>query len=92
MNPDKTFSCNKNGGNFSERVENTVGKREIALCEQFLLFHSNGIFKRLALQTHKNRGLSEKELKKKHLLESSKQLLTQCFQCCLFITTPTEAS
>ena len=64
MNPDKTFSCNKNGGNFSERVENTVGKRENYLCEQFLLFHSNGIFKRLALQTHKNRGLSEKELKK----------------------------
>ena len=28
----------KNGGKFSERVENTVGKGEIARYEQFLLF------------------------------------------------------
>ena len=28
----------ENGGKFSERVENTVGKGEIARYEQFLLF------------------------------------------------------
>ena len=44
----------ENGGQFSKRVENTVGKGEIASYEQFLLFRS--IFKRLALQTSKNQG------------------------------------
>ena len=34
----KKFKCDENGGNFSERVENTVGKGEIARYEQFLLF------------------------------------------------------
>ena len=42
----------------SKRLENAVGKREIACLEQFLLFH--GCFQKLLLQTHKNKGLFEK--------------------------------
>ena len=43
-----------------KRVENTVGKEEIACYEQFLL--SNSVFKRLELQTRKNQGLFGKGL------------------------------
>ena len=32
------FKFDENGGKFSARVENTVGKGEIACNEQFLLF------------------------------------------------------
>ena len=32
------FKCDGNGRNSSKRVENTVGKGEIALYEQFLFF------------------------------------------------------
>ena len=32
------FKFDESGRNFSERVENTVGKEEIARYEQFLLF------------------------------------------------------
>ena len=35
---DDNFEVDENGGKFSERVENTVGKGEIARYEQFLLF------------------------------------------------------
>ena len=35
---DDNFDFNENGRKFSERVENTVGKGEIARYEQFLLF------------------------------------------------------
>ena len=35
---DDYFKFNKNGRKFSKRVENTVGKGEIARFEQFLLF------------------------------------------------------
>ena len=35
---DGNFKFDKNVGNFSEMVENTVGKGEIAGYEQFLLF------------------------------------------------------
>ena len=35
---DNIFKCDENGKQFSERVENTVGKGEIARYEQFLLF------------------------------------------------------
>ena len=35
---DHNFKFDKNGRKFSERVENTVGKEEIARYEQFLLF------------------------------------------------------
>ena len=42
---DYNFKLDKNGRKLSKRVENTVGKGEIARHEQFLLFHS--VFKRL---------------------------------------------
>ena len=35
---DDNFKCDENGSKFSQWVENTVGKGEIACCEQFLLF------------------------------------------------------
>ena len=35
---DDSFRFDENGGKFSKRVENTVGKGEIARYEQFLLF------------------------------------------------------
>ena len=35
---DDNFKFNENGRKFSKRVENTVGKGEIARYEQFLLF------------------------------------------------------
>ena len=46
---------NENGRKFSEWVEDTVGKEEIARYEQFLLSHS--VFKKLFLQTRENQGL-----------------------------------
>ena len=45
---------------FSKRVENTVGKGEIARYEQFLLFLL--CFQKLVLQTRKNQGLFGKGL------------------------------
>ena len=35
---DNNFNFDENGGKFSKRVENTVGKGEIARYLQFLLF------------------------------------------------------
>ena len=35
---DGNLKVNENGGKFSKRVENAVGKGEIARYEQFLLF------------------------------------------------------
>ena len=35
---DDKFKLSENGGQFSKRVENTVGKGEIARNEQFLFF------------------------------------------------------
>ena len=35
---DDNFKFDENGGKFSKRVENTVGKGEISRNEQFLLF------------------------------------------------------
>ena len=35
---DDNYKFNENGRNFPKRVENTVGKGEIARNEQFLLF------------------------------------------------------
>ena len=35
---DNNFKFDENGGKFSERVENTVEKGEIARSEQFLVF------------------------------------------------------
>ena len=54
------FMSDQNGGNFSIRVENTVGKGEIALHEQLHLFPK--CFQKLVLQICKNKGLFGKEL------------------------------
>ena len=35
---DDNFKFDENGRTFSKQVEDTAGKREIARCEQFLLF------------------------------------------------------
>ena len=51
---DDNFKFDKNGRKFSKCVENTVGKAEIA--------RSQGVFKRLELQTHKTKGLFGKGL------------------------------
>ena len=48
---DDNFKFGKNGRKFSKWLENTVGKEEIA-----------HVFKRLVLQTHKNKGLFRKGL------------------------------
>ena len=57
---DDNFKFKGNGREFSKEVENTVGKGEIALFEEFLLSHS--VFKRLLLQTRKNHCLFGKGL------------------------------
>ena len=55
------FKFDENSRKFSKRVENTVGKGEIARYEQFLLFPQ--CFKKiLLLQTRKNQGLFGKGL------------------------------
>ena len=46
---DDNFKFDKNGIKLFKRVENTVGKGEIARYEQFLLF-SHNVFKRLVYQ------------------------------------------
>ena len=58
---DDNFKFDENGVKFSERVENTVEKEEIARYEQFLFSHS--VFKRFVLQTRKNQGLFGKGIK-----------------------------
>ena len=58
---DDNFKVDENIRKFSKWEENTVGKGEIALYEQFLLFRI--VFKRLVMQTRKNQGLFGKELK-----------------------------
>ena len=50
------------GRQFSKRVKNTVGKREITCNEQFFSF-SHCVFKRLEMQKCKNHGLFGKVLK-----------------------------
>ena len=53
---DDNFNFDENGVKFSERVENTVGKGEIARYEQFLLCPQ------CFQQTRKNQGLFGKGL------------------------------
>ena len=48
---DDSIKLNENGRKFFKRVENTVGKGEIARYEQFLFFPLS-IFEKPVLQTH----------------------------------------
>ena len=71
---DKKFKFDENGRKFFKLVGNTVEKGEIARYEQFLLFHN--VFKRLVLQTRRNKGLFGKGLNLikeiyKHLLQNN---------------------
>ena len=50
---DDNFKFNENGREFSKWLENSVGKGEIARYEQFSF--SCSVFKRVVLQTRKNR-------------------------------------
>ena len=69
---DDNFKFDENGRLFSKRVENTVGKGEVACNEQFLLSHN--VFKRLVLQTRKNQGLFWKGLTSRILTTLRKKL------------------
>ena len=57
---DHNFKFDENGRKFSKRVENTVGKGEIARYEQFLLFSQ--CFQKTSTSTRENQGLFGKEL------------------------------
>ena len=57
---DTIFRYDENIGKFSEKIENNVGKEEIAPYEQLLLFLH--VFKRFILQTCRNQGLFVKGL------------------------------
>ena len=55
---------------FTKRVENTVGKGEIAQYEQLLLFPQ--CFQKLVQQTHKTQGLFGKGLTLYHTIPTFK--------------------
>ena len=67
---DDNFKFDENDRKFSRRVENTVGKGEIACYEQFLCFPQ--CFKRLVLQIRKNQGLFGKWLNQSHFAINEK--------------------
>ena len=50
---DDNFKLDENGGKFSKRVENTVGKGKIARDSNFSFSHT--VFKRTEQQTRKNK-------------------------------------
>ena len=52
---DDNFTFHTNARNFSEQLQTNVGKGQIALCEQFLLFSL--CFQKTYLQIHKKLGL-----------------------------------
>ena len=57
---DDNFEFYEDDGKFSQRVENTVGKRRNCLLQAIFPFPS--VFKTLVLQTRKNQGLFGKGL------------------------------
>ena len=61
MFADDNFKLNENGKKFSNRVENTEGKGEIACYEQFFLFPT--VFSKDIYSRRKNQGLFGKGLK-----------------------------
>ena len=58
---DDNFRFDENGRKFSKRTENVVGKKEKLIVTSNFSF-SQSVFKRLVLQTHKNKGLFGKGL------------------------------
>ena len=69
--PDDNFKFNENCRKFSQRVENTVRKREIA--------RNDSVFKRPVLQTRKIKGLFSKGLFNYNVYNQCFQLLTVFF-------------
>ena len=63
---DDNFKFDEHLRRFSKRVENTVGKGEIACHEQFLLIPQ--CFQKTLLQTRKNQGLFGKGLTHSHTM------------------------
>ena len=60
---DISFRFDENGRKCSKRVENTVGKRRNCLIVTSNFSYSQSDFKRLVLQTCKNKGLFGKRVK-----------------------------
>ena len=58
---DDNFEYDKDGRKLSKRVENTLGKEKLFVTSNFCFSHS--VFKRLLLQTRKNKGLFGRVLK-----------------------------
>ena len=60
---DDNFIFDENGREFSKRIDNTVGeKKELLVATNFSFFHS--VFKRIFLQTRKNKRFLGKGLTK----------------------------
>ena len=69
MSADNNFEFDEKDGNFSKRLENTVGEREIVHYELFLLFPQ--FFQRAVQQTRKNKGLLVKRLYHNNIIQTS---------------------
>ena len=74
---DDNFKIIENGRKFFKRIENTVGKGEIARYEQFLLFPL--CFQKKVQQTRKNQGLFGKGLNLSQTISGFNE------NCCCFI-------
>ena len=60
---DDTFNLVENGGKFPKWGKNTEGKEKLLVTSNFSFSHN--VYKRLVLQSHKNKGLFGKGLTKK---------------------------
>ena len=76
---DDNFKFDEIGRKFSKRVENTVGKGEIARYKQFLLFPQCFFFLKLILQTSKNKDLFGKGLNLHQVKMSKRYVKTDYF-------------
>ena len=71
---DDNFEENVNGGKFSEKVENTVGKGEIARYKPLNFSFSHRVLKRLVSETRKNQGFVWESVKDSSLQSERKAL------------------
>ena len=64
------LNLNENGRKTSKKVENNVGKGEIARCKQFHLFSHFFFFSKnvFGMQAHRNQGLFWKGLQDLHII------------------------
>ena len=75
---DNNFKFDEIGRKLSKRVENTVGKEEIARYEQFLLFHR--VFKRLVSQGRQKVSMCGNGLKWNFVLQYFQYYLIILYQ------------